>query len=391
MNSNLISRNEHLLRDVQNMLGAIDTATVPDELLPYAKRISELCVSLEQQINRNLSDLSRGRIDILEDVLSNTRLVNRAFKLVSYRMAIPILRSRPSDRLSLKVITWLHQEHASTKTYPAAVASDEVSMWPFIDICPIYFFPAIEQQTLLYQPLFFHEFGHLLYACHKHELDDLVFDLQRQVGLFLTPHSHRSDNYADRQRLHRDSIVGTWYNWAQELFCDAVGLLIGGPSFLRAFSMYMSRQSKSDFERDIRELRGSTHPVTWLRIRLLLSQARNRGLRATADEVEEDWGTIANILNVTEDYHGFYDESLDPAISQMIEDAIVEVAPRECLDYEIARCVTVPTAHDNPVTLLNRAWAAFSSKDFDYKTWEEDAIKSWFGSDNSVTVSIGGD
>ncbi|MYA61056.1 MAG: hypothetical protein F4X94_00545 [Dehalococcoidia bacterium] len=250
-------------------------------------------------------------------------------------------------------------------------------MWPFTDICPIYFFPAVEQEALLYQPLYFHEFGHLLYRRHQRELDDLVFDLQREVATSLTPHSYRSDSYSFRQRAHGEAIVRTWYNWAQEMFCDATGLLIGGPSFLRAFSMYMGNQSRSDFERPIEDLRGSSHPVTWLRIKLLLSQARSRGLSVEADEIEEEWESIASILGVTEDYHGFYDESLNFAIRRMLDDAMVEVAPREYLAFEIEGSVAVPTAHDSPVTLLNRAWNVSSSEEVEYVAWENKAIATW--------------
>ena len=377
MNSNLISRNEHLLRDVRRISSAIHAASVPDELLPYTKGISDLCSLLETQINQNLQDLSLGRANILEDILSNTQWVNYRLRLVSSQMATPILRSQPSDRLSLKIISWLHHEHVRSRKYPAAVASGDCSMLPLIGLCPIYFFPAAEQETLLYQPLYFHEFGHLLYRCHKQEIDDLVFDLQREVGTFLTPHSHRGDNYSDRQRTQREAIVRTWYGWAQELFCDAIGLHIGGPSFLRASSSYLSNLSRGDFYLPMEKLRDSSHPVTWLRIKLLLTQARTRGLHAEAEEIEEEWESVAGIIGVTEDYHGFYDETLNPAIYQMLEDAIIEVAPREYLNSEIEESIAVPTALESPVTLLNRAWAAFSSDDIEYQAWESEAIETW--------------
>ena len=377
MNNNLTSRNEHLLRDVRRVSVAIDSSDIPAELLPYVKRLSDYCESIERLILRNLSDLSLGRGEILEDVLSNTQLANFNLKLVSSRLSIPVLRSRPTDRLSLRIVSWLHLEHSSTTTYPAAVASGDVSMWPFTDICPIYFFPAIEQETLLYQPLYFHEFGHLLYRCHKPELDALVSDLQKDIRAILTPHSYRSDSYSSRQRAQREAIVGTWYNWAQEMFCDAVGLRIGGPAFLRAFSMYMGNHSRSDFELPMEKLKNSSHPVTWLRIKLLLSQARSMGLTAEADEIEEEWGGIASIIGVNEDYHGFYDESFNSAIDRFLEDAVVEVSPREYLNSEIEDNVAIPIAFDNPVTLLNQAWRVFASTGVGYQEWESEAIKIW--------------
>lgn len=377
MDNHLRARNEHLLRDVQRLSSAIQSAVVPDELLPYRRVVSAFCTQLERRVNQNLRDLSLGSTDIMEDILSNTRWVNYRFKVISSHLATPILRTRPADRLSLKIISWLHSEHSSTTTYPAAVANNDVSMLPLVDMCPIYFFPAVEQETLLYQPLYFHEFGHLLYRCHKPELDALVSDLQKDIRALLTPHSYRSDSYSSRQREQREAIVGTWYNWAQELFCDAIGLLVGGPSFLFAFSMYMGNHSKSDFQRPLENLRDSSHPVNWLRIQLLLSQARSRGLVAAADEVEKEWKGVARIMGVTEDYRGFYDESFSAAIEQFLEDAVVEASPREYVNSEIEDSVAIPSAVDSPVVLLNRAWTVFASDGIDYRDWENDAIGTW--------------
>ena len=51
----------------------------------------------------------------------------------------------------------------------------------------IYMMPPSAQQGLLYLPLFFHEFGHLLYACHKPEMDALVRELQENLAELLEP------------------------------------------------------------------------------------------------------------------------------------------------------------------------------------------------------------
>ncbi len=96
-------------------------------------------------------------------------------------------------------------------------------------------FPSNEQPGLLFQVLHFHEFGHLLYIYHKPELDALVKEIQAEVDEMLMPTSFRNDRHAERQAAERRAIVDTWYKWAQELLCDAVGLAIGGPAFLQAF------------------------------------------------------------------------------------------------------------------------------------------------------------
>jgi hypothetical protein len=98
----------------------------------------------------------------------------------------------PTDRLCLTVITWLHREHPSTAPYPAATSDGSPAIWPFTSLAPIYFFPCAEQRRLLYLPLFFHEFGHLLYACHKREMDDLDEQLQRDIAQVLVRRARRA-------------------------------------------------------------------------------------------------------------------------------------------------------------------------------------------------------
>ena len=145
-------------------------------------------------------------------------------RFYNQRLAGPALRGLESDRLSLRVIGWLHTVHKETISVPAAVSTEEFGIWPAPPHPVVYFMPASAQQGLLYQPLFFHEFGHLLYACHEPEMDSLVQDLQVQIAELLEPLAHRNDIHAQAEERQRTIIALTWYKWAQELFCDAVGL-----------------------------------------------------------------------------------------------------------------------------------------------------------------------
>lgn len=240
-----------------------------------------------------MTDLALGHDQILEDVLSNTQQVMQYVRLLSTPLAAPVLRASSTDRLSLATISWLHRQNPITTSIPAAFVDGDCSIWPFLDIAPIYFFPCIEQRGLLYQPLLFPEFGHLLYVSHRQEMDDLVGDLQREVEGVLMPPSQRNDRHADVQAAQRQIIVDTWYAWAQESFCDAVGLTIGGPCFLRAFSGYLGTMQRGDFYRQPSDLRYSEHPVTWLRVRLLAERARRAGFAELAMEVEGEWRVVA--------------------------------------------------------------------------------------------------
>src|SRR5207247_6965427 len=97
-----------------------------------------------------------------------------------------------------------------------------------------------------------------------------------------------NDRHDEAQANVRGTIVARWHTWTQELFCDAVGLVVGGPSFLNAFSGHLSSMSRGDFHRAESDLIGSTHPVTWLRIRLLASRARILHWTAPANRLEHE-------------------------------------------------------------------------------------------------------
>ena len=373
-------RNQHLLRDLDRLSREIASAEFPRELLPYSQKVASLCDTLRRRIERNLLDLDLKQDSILEDILSNTAQVLQFFDLLSTRMSTPILRASSSDRLSLRTVAWLHQSHPSTTVYSAAVSSGSCGVWTFIQFCPVYSFPTAEQTSLLYLPLYFHEFGHLLYRCHQEEMDDLVRDLQRQVYAMLTPSSNRGDRHSQAQRAQREAIVGTWYHWAQELFCDAVGLAVGGASYLWAFSLYLSRLHRDAFYRSPDRLRVSHHPPTWLRIKLLHSQAVDAGLSSHSHEVVQDWDRTAALMGVTEDYHGYYDQAFEPSVLRMLGDALTEVQPRPYLPAEASGTTLFPDSDDTPITLVHRAWTAFFADNLDYSQWESEAIERWIGS-----------
>lgn len=374
----LEARNRALSRDLEELIHALTSASIPRELEPYRDRILSVCGQLRGTVNRNMTDLALGQGQILEDVLSNTQQVMQYVRLLSARLAAPILRASPTDRLSLVAIRWVHREHAVTTSIPAAFADGDCSIWPFVHIAPIYFFPCLEQRGLLYQPLYFHEFGHLLYVCHKQEMDDLVRELQRKIEDVLIPASQRNDRHADVQTAYRQIVVDTWYRWIQEFFCDAVGLTIGGPCFLLAFSGYLGTMQQGDFYREPADLQYSTHPVPWLRLRLLAERARTAGLADLAQEVEREWGVVAHTMGVSEDYHGFYDQALSPVLTRTIDDMLTEAGPRVCSRSEAAG---EEGSSESPtlVSLLNQAWSRYQGNPAAYSEWEAEAVRQLLG------------
>ena len=89
----LKSRNKSLARDFEALALALDGAAGPQLLLPYKKRLKEECRHWRNVIARNFRRLRLPQDDILEDVLSDTQQATIYRRLISERMAAPVLRT----------------------------------------------------------------------------------------------------------------------------------------------------------------------------------------------------------------------------------------------------------------------------------------------------------
>jgi hypothetical protein len=237
----------------------------------------------------------------------------------------------------------------------------------------------VEKWGLPYLPLLFHEFGHVLYAVHKPEMDDLVGELQRQIPGLLLPLAGRNDPRAQQQATQRQVIAYTWYAWAQEFFCDAVGLVIGGPAYLHAFSNFLlGGLNRGDFSREPRDLTASLHPVSRLRIQFLVERARSSGFDVDADIVQRLWEGLARELGLAEEYHGYYDATLAGPLRQTIEDMLIESAPRPCQPAE-AGADAWDAERDSLVQLVNRAWRVRLNAEDDFDAWQAQQIERVIG------------
>ena len=335
------------------------------ELIPYYDWVVERCDDLQQEVKQNLADIDSRQQDILPDIFSNTQTVTRNFRLFNQYQVSPILRTRDSDRLCLKILRWLHASHPDTQQIPVALSDEEFQILPIEP--SIYFMPPSSQHGLLYLPLFFHEYGHLLYACHKTVMDNLTHDFQQAIAEVLEPNVQRNDSYAQRNEERRFVIVDTWYQWLQEIFCDAVGFYIGGPAFLRAFSMYLRMDGREAFHVPAEKLAYGSHPVTLLRVKLLSNLVQRRSYNAEASKLEREWGTIAETLGVVEDYFGYYESTFLPSLQQAIDDMLAEFSLH----------MFTKESEDSPVGLLNEAWQKFDTDHDAYLDWETQAIETF--------------
>ncbi len=365
-----------LTRDLDLLRGLVNAAVVPASLEPYRAYLWTVCEDCTRDVAENQRRLALGVDAILEEMLSEVQRTTDEVCLLSRKLITPVLRATTSDTLCLKIIGWMHGTDPGTAALPGAFQDADPAVLPLMQHVPMYFFPPLEQRGLLLQPLLFHEFGHVLYRLHEPEMDALVAELQSVIAEALHPPSHRSDAQARKQAERRRAVVDTWYLWAQELFCDAVGLVMSGPAFLHAFSAYCGGAHRDDFSLPPDKLDGSAHPVTWLRVRLLAHRARALGYEEAAEAITAEWADVAAALDAGEDYFGFYEDDWQDAVAGTISDLLVEAGPRECLPVEAAPDRDWQPG-DSPVLLLNRAWEQADRLGSGYALWESSAVETF--------------
>lgn len=370
-------KNQDLRQDLESIEYIVTNARIVQELELYrASLVNEVHRRFEVA-EQNLAWLNFGDESLLSDLLSETSILLQRVLLIKLRYLRGVYRTADWDRICLQTISWIHRQHAQTVNYPAVFADDDVSTIPSRGL-PFYFFPCLEQRGLRFQPLFFHEFGHVLYTCHEQELDALVGDFQQEVEAELIPASQRNDTYAEEQATQRQSIVETWYKWTQEFFCDAVGLSIGGPAFLYAFSDYIAKLRTTDYFRQAVDLHGSSHPVSCLRLKLLAERAARSGFGEQSEKVMRSWNDVANLLGVVEDYYGFYTDSMKESLVKTVDDMLIEASPYQCSEASVAGAGW-DNRPVNLVALVNTAWTKYLDDPNSFPAWESEVIRQIYG------------
>lgn len=375
-------RNHQLIEYARNLSALLSAASVPGELASCKDVVLHGCQQVEQIAQRNLLLIEiraemasqirlHPQADFTKEILQGTHQATLLTQQVSAFYAPAIIRATEEDRLSLHILGWLHRAHKQTQDVPPVVVNHSVAVLPLT--IPIYHLPIVEQRGLLYQPLSFHEYGHVLYDHHADEMDDLVSELRAEILDYLSPDWHRDDRFDEELAAENQAIADTWYSWIQELFCDAVGFQIGGPAYFYAFTHFLSSFAESDFHRLPHHLRNSEHPVRWLRVRFLQARARQVGFSELADQIGNEWDTLARAMQVEEDYYGYYDPALDEAIGETLACMLEEASPRPFTEAEAMADAWNPST-DTAIHLLNWAWRQYLRDKTKYPGLEKRAI-----------------
>ena len=372
MQAILLNNNLDLKREVLVIIEGVENTEIPSVLNPFKEWLLDTLKYFEEKINENLYYLNLENTGILPEILSNTQSLTINIRALIEQYSSPILRYSQKDLFPLLVIDWLHKQHDQSKKNAFAISDGNFAIFPTVDSPIIYFLPSSSLTSIVHLPLIFHEFGHYLYSYHKLDMDNLVKDLQKHINELSAPSYRRNDIKHKNNAERLNKIVETWYEWTQELFCDAVGLYTTGEVYLKTFSLYLRMMGRGQFILEEENLIHSSHPVSWLRIRLLVKRAEKYGLKDAVSVIEAEWEKIAGLLNLSEDYYGFYDPSFDAEIERTIDDMLTEASPIYFEDY-----LSVD-AGDNIIKLISTAWEKYSKDHENYDEWERTIIQSYF-------------
>jgi hypothetical protein len=353
-------------RELRSTRSIIRSQQVPSELKPFRDWLGGFYEYLDQEAERLEYYIGLNDPELNRDIYNKLSWLLNRFQIFSKQYLPGLYRTHDNDRLPLKVLHWLHHQHTQTTDCAFVIMDGEFSIRSQVGMPLCYYLPIVSQQSLLFLPLFYHELAHYLYQCHKLELDALVMALQDRLRSHLTvpfqPNNVQYQNELARVKV----IVETWFEWTEELFCDAVGLHIGGATYLKAFSHYLCMGGRGSYFLPEHYLANSGHPVTWLRIRFLAERAKTMGLVEEAERMEKEWAEIAGGLGIREDYFGYYNNIYHQDILKTINDMLIEANPILFSDYT--------GDPNNFISIIHEAWRQFEIDPTTYDLWENNVI-----------------
>ena len=362
---------KELQKRVDLARNSISGKKYPNEVIPCFEWVIQTLNGFERDLYRIQKFLAFKLNDkVLQQTWYNELAsINSELGVLDAYFIHPLYRLLPEDTIALRLIQWLHQSHAVTKNKPFILSNGSFSIAASENTPTLYWLPVTSQLSLLHFPLFFHEFGHQLFLYYKRELEDLIAEFQNKLSKILQPAISQSDSKYQSYIEKAADIVETWREWMEELFCDAVGLMIGGKTYLLAFSHFIRLGGLKEFFVAEKYLAKRSHPVSLLRVRFLAERSRRFGLVTEADELEEEWQAIANALGINEDYFGYFEEQYRGSINSLLDDMLTEANPKLFTELEEVQ------DESSYYNLTHSAWQRFISDPDGYSEWEKQKVK----------------
>lgn len=362
-------------REVNLAIDLVKSKKIPDELELFKTWLYAFYGKINDELKRISYWITLNDPSIYPDIFLELSKLQRYFRLLNSRYLPSLHRHNNGDIASLKILDWIHTLHTQTTNKPFLIVDGDFGIYPTIESPLTYSLPVTSQYSLLHTPLFFHELGHYLYTYHDSEMNQLVNELQKKIEERLTTPFQNNDLVSEEEKKRIKIVVETWYEWAQELYCDAVGLEIGGATYLKTFSQYLLLSGKTAFYVKVADLAKRSHPVTMIRIKFLISRAKKLGLEKEANQLEAEWKSVATMLNMKEDYFGYYADEYHNDINNILDDMITESSPMRFTDFSLPEIANYDPKRDNYLQLINLAWKKYTDDPLGYSAWERQILQ----------------
>jgi hypothetical protein len=373
----LQSSRDDFFREVRLAIELVEKKDVVKELLPFKQWLLGFYKGFEADLDLLGYYISLKEPSIYSNIFNELSQRQQTFRLINSKFLSSLYRHSKEDLLSLRILDWIQGIHIQTKGKPFLILDGDFGILPTVDLPLTYYFPVTSQYSLLHAPLFFHELGHYFYEYHRNEMDQLVKDFQKKLdGKLVRPYQTNDLNSEDDAKKNK-IIVETWYEWMQELFCDAVGLEMGGSTYLKTFSQYLRLGGRTSFYVREADLAKRSHPVTMIRIRFLVARARVLGLTKEATDLEKEWQLIQSTLSVTEEYYGYYLDDYANDIHAALNDMLIEAAPMKFSDFNSPELDAFDPSKHNYLQLIYLAWRKYESDSAAYGAWEKAILSSY--------------
>lgn len=286
---------EKRLRIQLNELAELETSVVAinRRLLRYEASAAQPAFDTWRQIFKDISDLSFSMQWL------------RTIELPAY------LAATSDDHFIANILEQTFREIGLPDVYP--VASLHQAHWfsvhPAPPQYPLFFVPALLTTDPGELALIYHEIGHVLYSLWAPEFGGHIENaLETALKRKVIDVHNQADPEVRKDLAH---VLADWqhqaYSEIEEMVCDIVGALLGGPPFVLALTLGLVASSKSPFDHD-----KVSYPPLDTRIRLgsLVLRRRNLTDDPALLHVEEGWSQVQPLYIPSQPrwYTWLYDE-----------------------------------------------------------------------------------
>ena len=302
-------------------------------------------------------------LDTFPQIFSSLRSV--AFQMYTFiKEELPAYSTRNNDAAYSLFVAEMFREVGADQIEPVVSVTQGhgFATYPAIHFFPLVFVPHLVEPMPLDTALLYHELGHIVYQKWADEW----------AALELLPYDHAEERRATlltafdaAQRTHGATLIEIWVGQAEqqfeELLCDAIGVLVGGPAFTSALARLLLGLGTTIFQ----PLSPGYPPVDYrLRTCLALLRAVQPTSHVLAD-ISSMWPRVRDINRHEKDplYDDLYNEAY-------IEKVIASV--RRVLNAHTLALYNPNTLGAHPIrdSLVQGAEIFHSSDTLGYSAWQ---------------------